>query len=104
MRIPKKASTHKHNIFIRLEDATEKSYDFSKDIVEWMDANAVSEDQPDVCCLHSLQEEKDIMHETYATILTKSQVKGRPDASKAMVDEIKKFESFDAFETVNDEG
>ena len=44
------------------------------------------------------------MHEIFVPVLTKAQVKNRPDAPKAMEDEIKKFESFDTFDTVNDEG
>ena len=91
-------------IKIRLEDGTEKHYDVVKDIIEWKAAHEIVEDQPEVCCLHSLQEGKDLMHETFATVLTKAQVKNMPEAPKAMEDEIKKFESFDAFEKVNDEG
>ena len=85
-------------IKIRLEDGTEKHYDVVKDITKWKDAHEIVEDQPEVCCLHSLQEEKDIMHETFETVLTKAQMKNRLDTPKAMEDEIKKFESFDAFE------
>ena len=44
------------------------------------------------------------MHKTFATVLTKSEIKDRPDAPKAIQDEIQKFKNFDAFEEVNDEG
>ena len=100
--------TKKHQnayiVSIRLEDGTEQDYYFSEEIDSWMDAQANFEDQSEVCCLYSLQKEKDVMHETYATVLTKSQVKSRPEANKAMEDEIKKFASFDAFESVKDDG
>ena len=100
----KPKSIHRNMIKICMEDGTEKYYDVVKDNIEWKDAHENVEDQPEVCCFHSLQEEKDIMHEIFVPVLTKAQVKNRPDAPKAMEDEIKKFESFDAFEKVNDEG
>ena len=100
----KKNSKYRNVINMMLEDV--KSYDFEKDILEWKDAtnDVPNESSNDVCCLKSLEEEKDMVHDTYATILTKTQTKARPDAPKAIEDEIQKFKNFEAFEEVNDEG
>ena len=53
------------------------------------------DEQTDICCLNSLEGG---MHKTFATVLTKSEIKDRPDAPKAIQDEIQKFKNFDAFE------
>ena len=102
----KKNSKNRNVINMMLEDGNVKSYDFEKDILEWKDAtnDVPNESSNDVCCLKSLEEENDMVHDTYATILTKTQAKARPDTPKAIEDEIQKFKNFDAFEEVNDEG
>ena len=78
--------------------------DFSTDVEVWNDAREASEDLVDTCCLYSHSKEKDIMHDTFATILTKAQVRGRPEIDQVMQDEIKKFENFKAFKVVDDNG
>ena len=80
----KQKSMHKNVIGLRFEDGTEEEFDFSKPGIEWQDVKEASE--------------------TYATVLTKSEVKGRPDAEEAMRMEIIKFEKFSAFTRVDDEG
>ena len=92
----KKNSKYRNVINMMLEDGNVKSYDFEKDILEWKDAtnDVPNESSNDVCCLKSLEEEKDMVHDTYATILTKTQAKARPDAPKAIEDEIQKFKNF----------
>ena len=82
-----------------------QDFDFTKDIVEWHDAKKVSKDVIDPCCLLFVGENLDILHESFhSKILTKAQVKDRPDAKKSMDDEIRKFEQFKAFERVKDNG
>ena len=100
----KPKSIHKNVIIIRMEDGTQKNYDVVKDIADWKDAQDSMDDQPEVCCFHSLKDNGDILHDTFATVLTKAQVQNRPDAPKVMDDEIRKFKSFDAFEEVEDTG
>ena len=89
---------------VKLDNDSEKHYDFSKDVVEWKDINVLEDDSQDACCPHSFSPDRDILHENYATILTKAQVKGRIDSEHVMKAEIKKFESFGAFERVKDNG
>ena len=67
--------------------------DFSTDVEVWNDAREASEDLVDTCCLYSHSKEKDIMHDTFATILTKAQVRGRPEIDQVMQDEIKKSDT-----------
>ena len=75
-----------------LDDGSKQEFDFAKDVVEWMG----SQDPP---------EEPEEVNEIFATVLTKSQVKARPDEAKeAMEQEMKKFEDFNAFKVVPDEG
>jgi hypothetical protein len=95
----KPTSKHRNILGIRLSDGSEKEYDFSKDVTEWVDIREQTDEIPDPCCLHSLSDsDGEIMHETYATVLTKAQVRQWPvEAKKAMEEEIKKFESFGAF-------
>ena len=100
----KMASIHKNKVVIKLDDGSEQEYDFSKEIDEWEDVNAVYEDFIDPCCLHSFSVDPNIQHDTYATVLTRAQVNVRPDAEKVMREEIEKFQRFDAFKTVSDEG
>ena len=100
----KKTSINKNIIGIKLEDGTFKDYDFKKDIDEWMDARDSCENTQDHCCLYSISTEETVTHDCFATVLTKAQVKTRPEAEKAMKDEIRKFEDFGAFKTVNDNG
>ena len=52
--------------------------DFPKDVTAWFDAKDIIEDD-DHCCLHSFSTEKDILHDCFATILTRGQVKKRPE-------------------------
>ena len=62
-----------------LDDGSKKEFDFAKDVVEWMGS-------------HDPPEE---VNEIFATVLTKAQVKARPDEAKeAMEQEMKKFEDF----------
>ena len=99
----KLASVKRNIVTIKLEDGAEHAYDFTKDIDEWEDINSVDEvNEP--CCLQSLSSEKNIEHETFATVLTRAQVKGRLDADIAMQEEVKKFERFDAIQIVPDNG
>jgi hypothetical protein len=78
----KNKANSKYRIVINmmLEDGNVKNYDFGKDILKWKDATNDDPDESsnDICCLKSLEEEKDIVHDTYATILTKTQAKARP--------------------------
>ena len=99
----KPSSVRKNVVGIKLDDGLEKHYDFSIDIDNWSDINE-PEAAIEPCCLYSFTEENNIQHETFATVLTKAEIKGRPDVDKAMSDEIKKFESFDAFRRVTDDG
>ena len=102
----KKNSKFSSIVNITLEDGTIKAYDFKKDVVDWKDASTDDnvQENVDICCPKAITEENDIVHDTYATILTKAQVKDRPEAQKAIEDEIKKFQNFEAFEEINDEG
>ena len=100
-----KKSISKNIIGIELENGVSKDFDFSKDILEWSNASEMSEGLQDLCCDRSVSENKDSIHETFVTrILTKAEATARPDAEKAIGDEIKKFENFNAFERVNDVG
>ena len=103
----KKSSKFKNTIGIKLENGKEKDFDFSKDIKEWKyekDCEDKNYFTTDPCCLHTFMEEKDFAHEVFATVLTKVEVKGRPDLDQAICDEISKFENFGAFRRVTDEG
>ena len=85
----KPSSVRKNVVGIKLDDGLEKHYDFSIDIDNWSDINE-PEAAIEPCCLYSFTEEKNIQHETFATVLTKAEIKGRPDVDKVMNDEIKK--------------
>ena len=61
--------------------------DFLTDVEVWNYAREASEELVDTCCLYSHSKEKDIMHDTFATILTKAQVRGRPEIDQVMPDE-----------------
>ena len=101
----KKGSASKNIVRIRMDDGSIRDIDFTKDVLEWSDAKEVPEDSQDPCCLLSFSENKDILHESFLTrVLTKAQVKDWPDAEKAMVAEIVKFEHFGAFDRVEDIG
>ena len=100
----KNGSMYKNTVIIKFDDGFEKEFNFPKEVLEWNDINEPSEEESDPCCLLSFSIEKDIFHETYATILTRSQVKGKPKAEKAMKDEIQKFQDFKAFQKVKDDG
>lgn len=103
----KKSSKFKNTVGIKLENGKEKDFDFSKDIKEWKDEKDCEDKNyytTDPCCLHTFLEEKDFDHEVFATVLTKAEVKGRPDLDQAISDEISKFENFGAFRRVTDEG
>ena len=104
MKKHKNKSTHRNIIGIRFDDGTEREFDFSKPGVYWQDVKDDAEYQTEVCCLHSVAEESDLAHETFATVLTKSEIKGRKDAKPAMQEEIEKFKRFGAFKKVIDEG
>jgi transposase InsO family protein len=104
VRKHKDSSVHKNIVGIKLIDGTDMDIDFSTDVEVWNDAREASEDLVDTCCLYSHSKEKDIMHDTFATILTKAQVRGRPEIDQVMQDEIKKFENFKAFKVVDDNG
>ena len=95
VRVQKKKSKHRNTIGIKLENGIDADYDFSKNIEHWQD----KDEEPVV----SLGEPEELT-ETFATVLTKAEVKGNPEADKAMQDEIKKFEDFGAFERVVDKG
>ena len=101
----KKGSASKNIVRIRMDDGSIRDIDFTKDVLEWSDAKEVPEDSQDPCCLLSFSENKDILHKSFLTrVLTKAQVKDRPEAEKAMVAEIVKFEHFGAFDRVEDIG
>ena len=100
----KQKSAHRNIIGLRFDDGTEEEFDFSKPGVEWQDLKQTTENMKDACCLHSIDSSKDIVHDAYVTVLTRSQVKGRKDADEAMKAEIAKFEKFSAFKKVIDEG
>ena len=74
------------------------------DVDSWKDAREASETNVETCCLHSILSEEKNTHDCFATVLTKSQIKTKPGVDKAMKDEIRKFEQFGAFKTVNDDG
>ena len=96
----KKKSVSKNKVAILGDDGKLQDFDFTKDIVEWHDAKKVPKDVID-----PVVENLDILHESFhSRILTKAQVKNRPDAKKSMDDEIRKFEQFKAFERVKDNG
>ena len=97
----KQKSAYRNMIGLRFEDGTEEQFDFSNAGIEWQDQNEETENIKDACCLHSFAEDKNIAHDTFITVLTRSQVKGRKDAEEAMKAEIAKFEKFSAFRKVN---
>ena len=84
----KAISIHRNRVGIKLENGITTVFDFSTEVEEWEDINNTSEGE----------------HDIFATVLTRAQVKDRPEADIAMADEVKKFERFDAFKTVLDEG
>lgn len=99
----KKSSIHKNILSIKFDNGTVKDYDFSKDVDEWSDSRKIESEEILVpCCLYSMSEETS--HECYLTILSKAQYQNKPGVDKAMEDEIRKFEKFDAFQTVDDNG
>ena len=102
----KKSKSASKNIVTILTDNGKVEYiDFTKDVVEWKDAKGVSKDEKDPCCLLSMSNNQDIFHETFhAKVLTNTEAKKRPEAEKAMADEIKKFKQFEVFERVKDDG
>ena len=100
----KKASINKNILGIKLEDDILKDFDFMTDIDEWMYAKDSCENTVEPCCLYSIASEEIITHDCFATVLTKNQIKNRPGAENAMKDEIRKFENFGAFKTVDDNG
>lgn len=89
LRKQKPNSIHKNIIGVQLENGQEIDFDFSNEVQNWR---------------YIKEKPSDTVNENYVTKLTKAQVKGRKDVEKAMQDEISKFESFQAFKTVKDEG
>ena len=100
----KSSSAHKNIVCIKLDNGQETQIDFSNHVEEWKDVNQVEEEMNDPCCFYSFSNNKDIQHDIYATVLTKKQIKERPEAGQAMKDEIRKFENFEAFRRVKDSG
>ena len=101
----KNSSSYRNILGIRLDDGTEKEYDFSRKDLDWQDSKASVIKEKEFCCLHSTKDEEPITHEIFATILNKSQVKERKvEVEEAMKAEIQKFESFSAFKVVDDQG
>ena len=100
----KRKSTHRNIVVVKLAEGIEKEFDFSENVVEWSDDSESLDEIEEPCCLHSFSENKDIFHSNYLTVLTKSQLKGRPDVKPAIEQEIKKFEDFGAFKRVADKG
>ena len=94
LRKQKPNSIHKNIVGVQLENGQEIDFDFSNEVQNWRYIKEKLSDTVD----------EDILHENFVTILTKAQVKGRKDVENAMKDEIYKFESFEAFKTVKDEG
>ena len=76
---------------IELSNGTTEDFNFSNDVTEWSDLDDAGHETEDYCCLLSSKENKDILHENFAAILTKAQVRGRADLKDAIDDEIKKF-------------
>ena len=88
----KPASKNRNLVVILLDDGSKQEFNFAREIAEWMG----SQDSP---------EELKEVNEIFAKVLTRAQVKARPDESKeAMKQEMKKFDDFDAFKVVPDEG
>ena len=79
VRKQKVNSIHKNKVGIKFDNGLEEDYDFSTDIVEWFDVNKTDESLENSCCLHSFSNEKNILHENFLTVLTRAQVKGRPE-------------------------
>ena len=101
----KKTSINKNILTIKLEDGSLKDYNFSEEISEWNDAGEkVSEDTEEPCCLYSISPEENASIDCYATVLSKAQYRDKPGVADTMIDEIRKFEKFDAFRTVDDHG
>ena len=94
LRKQKPNSIHKNIVGVQLENGQEIDFDFSNEVQNW---KYIKEKPADT-------ENENILNENFVTVLTKAQVKGRKDVEKAMKDEISKFESFEAFKTVKDEG
>ena len=85
----KPKSINKEVVTVRLDDGSIKEFDFVKDVTEWSYDEDVFEND---------------VSQTYATVLTKSQVAGRSDAKEAVEQELQKFKDFSAFKTVEDRG
>ena len=82
-------SAHKNIVVVQFGDGSIEEYDFAKDIIEWD---------------YAVEVQEEICHEAFPTVLTRAQVKGRPEADEVMMQELKKFKDFSAFEVVNDDG
>ena len=89
----KNKSIYKNVVGIKLDDGNIKEFDFSRDIEDWNEDNAVEDENLEPCC--------SVFH---TQVLTKAQARKRPGMEEAMEKEIKKFESFGAFRRVKDEG
>ena len=83
---------------IQFEDEAVNDFDFMEDIDDWSGAKDLFENPAEPCCLYLISSEDGITNESFATtILTKLQIQRMPGAEKANINEIRKFESFDAF-------
>ena len=85
----KPTSIYKDIVVVQFDDGSTEEINFAKDVVKWSDSQDVSEE---------------VTNETFATVLTKAQVAGRPDTEEAIRQELKKFEDFSAFKLVDDKG
>ena len=90
----KKKSLYKNVVGIKLEDGTDKEIDFSIDIEEWKEIDGEDgDDNYEPCC--------SVLH---SKVITKAQASKRHDFEAAIKQEIKKFEDFEAFKRVKDDG
>ena len=81
-------SMNRNIVVLQFDDGSVKEFDFDKNVNEWYYTQDVTED---------------VLYENFPTVLTRAQVKGRPEAEEAMKLE-KKFENFSAFDVVDDNG
>ena len=105
-RYKKQSKSASRNIVtIQTEDGNLEYIDFANDVVQWKDAKEVPKEVKEPCCLLTFSDTPDTFHETFhAKVITSTEAKKRPETSKAMTDEIKKFEQFGAFERVENVG
>ena len=90
----KNKSMYKNIVVIQLEDGLkEEELNFSKDVEQWAEINEEDDEISEPCC--SVLQSK---------VLIKAQAKEKPGLKKAIEREIKKFENFEAFKRIIDEG